>query len=147
VVKERLSKLTDEQKPTVFYEWNKPYYSASSKAVFHGTLLEAGALNIAANEANSYPQLSAEWVMQRNPDFIIRMASGNNNSLDTLKTLRDEIMSRAELKNINAIKNEKVYILGYGITNGLRYSIGLLYCAKYFHPDLFTDIEPIKVHK
>jgi iron complex transport system substrate-binding protein len=147
LVKERVSGLTDEEKPTVFYEWNKPYYSASGKSVFHGTLVEAGARNIAENESASYPQLSAEWVMQANPDYIIRMASGNSNTLDDLIALRSEIMSRAELKNVTAVKNENVYILGYGVTNGLRYSIGLLYCAKYFHPDLFTDIDPLKVHE
>jgi iron complex transport system substrate-binding protein len=146
LVKERVSKLTDAEKPQVFYEWNKPYYSASSKAVFHGTLIEAGAFNIAADETVSYPQLSAEWVMQKNPDIIVRMASGSNDAA-ALKKLLEDILARPELKSVKAVKANQVYILGYGVTQGLRYSIGLLYCAKYFHPDLFKDIDPLAIHQ
>jgi iron complex transport system substrate-binding protein len=43
---------------------------------------------------------------------------------------------------INAIKNNNLYIIDRDITSGPRWVVGHAYFAKCMHPELFTDINP-----
>ncbi|MCP1391366.1 MAG: hypothetical protein J5I35_01235 [Methanothrix harundinacea] len=47
---------------------------------------------------------------------------------------------------MRAVKDERVYIITSGIVGGAPSVIGDLYLAKWFHPDLFEDVEPESVH-
>ena len=60
---------------------------------------------------------------------------------------RNEIISRPELSDVVAIKEDHVYVLGAPISSGIRSLVGELYLAKWFHPDLFEDIDPEDVHR
>jgi iron complex transport system substrate-binding protein len=61
-----------KKRPTVYYELDDTYYSADS-STFIGRLLKlAGFANIAdaAGAGSGYPQLSAEYIVNANPDVI-----------------------------------------------------------------------------
>jgi len=60
---------------------------------------------------------------------------------------RDEVLSRSGLSEVNAIKDGRVYVIENMVINGIRYPVGLLYLAKWFHPDLFEDVDPVAVHE
>jgi iron complex transport system substrate-binding protein len=66
--------------------------------------------------------------------------------------IREEIMSRPELQNVNAVKTGKVYVIsGYimaaGPRSGCRYFVQDAYDAKWFHPELFEDLDPKAIHQ
>ncbi|MEM3623774.1 MAG: hypothetical protein QXL52_00520, partial [Nitrososphaerales archaeon] len=59
--------------------------------------------------------------------------------------MREEILSRPELQNVDAIKNGKVYICDWKIRGGICSVVGYLYFAKWIQPELFQDIDPAQV--
>lgn len=146
LVKEKTAGLPLGKKPLVFYEWNKPYYSASRKSFLHARLELAGGINIAADEPVKSPTLTPEWVAEKNPDIIVRMAS-REDTPEKMKALRDEIMNRPGLRKVKAVKEGKVYVTSWDIATGCRSVIGSLYWAKWFHPQLFADLDPEAVHR
>jgi len=150
MLSERISALREEEIPTVFYEWYLPYYSAAAGSVVQERIVQAGGYNIAVGEPKEYPQLSAEWVMERNPEIILSQPITSESFVFTteyLKQTQTEIMSRPELANVPAVKTGRVYVLTYEISSGMRFPIGILFMAKWFHPDLFVDIDPNTVYQ
>lgn len=148
LVTSRIKKLADEKQefPLVFFENRKKYKSASAKSNNHIPLMQAGAVNIAAGEPVSSPSLSIEYILIKNPDIIIRRMSGDA-SLEQMKTMQENLTNRIGLNRCKAVKNKKVYIIKADILMTLRYPIGLLYYAKWFHPSIFQDIDPEEEHK
>ncbi|RLG34779.1 hypothetical protein DRN97_01600 [Methanosarcinales archaeon] len=69
-----------------------------------------------------------------------------------LKEAREEIMSRDILQNVPAVKDKRVYIITvqllYGLpVSGCRSFIQVAYQAKWFHPELFEDLDPKAIHQ
>ncbi|MCD6133587.1 MAG: ABC transporter substrate-binding protein, partial [Deltaproteobacteria bacterium] len=118
----------------------------------HRRITAAGGINIAAGEPVKVPRVSAEWVLERNPDIIVysylkARKSAKVPSPEEMKKIRDEIMNEPGLRETKAVKEGKVYIIDTRLITGPRSIIGLLYFAKWFHPELFKDIDPEAVHK
>ncbi len=142
MVNQRLSNLTQSQKPLVYYEW---YTDWQTKIVPDIALL--GGINIAENESQVAPIVSPEFVTEANPGIIIRMISSSNNKVADFTTAQSQMTSRPALRNTNAIKEGHVYICDYGITGGIESVVGYLQWAKWIHPDLFSDIDPTAIHQ
>jgi len=153
VIKVRTKKLKPEEKPSVFYEWYKPYFSISALAHAHKNLVTAGGINIAAGEPVRCPLVNAEWILERNPQIIVRSLYFKgvwpppSDAQKKLKKMRDEIMHRPGLSEVDAVKNGKVYVLSSALTSELGSIVGIIYFAKWFHPELFEDIDPEGAHK
>jgi iron complex transport system substrate-binding protein len=148
LVNQRISKLELENgaKPKVFFEWHSRYETASAETTFHKAIAQAGGINIAAGQPIHTPVVSSEWVVQQNPDIIVNRISGDA-TLAEMERAYQDIISRPGWENINAVKNNRVYIIKSDVFLTLRYPVGLLYYAKWFHPDLFADIDPEAVHR
>ena len=150
IIKSKTKGLSDDKKPKVFLESWYPYFTqpigndSTDLAIRY-----AGGRNIAA----SYPgrQLTPEWVIEQNPDIILKYTSSSYagyaiTDVSKLIAMRDEIMSRPELANVNAVKNGEVYIFCTELMY-LRGFIGISYMAKWFHPELFEDLDPEAINK
>ncbi|MCL5877437.1 MAG: ABC transporter substrate-binding protein [Candidatus Bathyarchaeota archaeon] len=146
LVADRLKNLSDSQKPLVYYEWNKAWYSCSSLGLPHQMMLDAGGINLAANGTVTYPTLSPEYVFERNPDIIVRILSDKAHNITDFQVLRQELMTRTGLVGTKAVQNEGVYILSSALRTGIRNPLGLLTMAEWFHPDLFIDVDPVALH-
>lgn len=146
LVQERLVNLTDVDKPLVYYEWTKAWYSCSNGSLPHQMLLDAGGLNVADGSSVLYPSLSAEFVVEQNPDIIVRVIGQYDGNVSAFQSMREEIMSRAGLSEVKAVQNGKVYVMDGVFRTGIRQPLGLLCLAKWFHPDLFADINLDAVH-
>ena len=142
LVNERIENLApSEKKPLVYYEFISSWMTAVTPSI-----TQAGGVNIAANESTYAPTLSPEYVVEKNPDVIIRMISSPNHNMTDFKTMRDEILNRPGLGEVTAIKEGKVYICDYEIRGGIRCVVGWLQWAKWIQPNLFEDIDPAAVH-
>jgi iron complex transport system substrate-binding protein len=147
LVKERVETLTESEKPSVYFEWYKPWFSTAEGGSYHEMIVTTGGINIAADEPVVNPELSPEYVAEKNPDIVIRMLTYmDGEELADYQTLHDEITSRSALSESNAVKEGKVYIIKNTALVARR-PIGLLYLAKWFHPTLFEDIDPAAVHQ
>jgi iron complex transport system substrate-binding protein len=144
LVKERIANLTRQEMPLVLLEWSSPYYT--SVINYQNSV---GAINIAENETLFYIQLSAEYVVSANPDIIICAISSPGHNEADFVAMRDQILNRPELSDVNAVKNGNVFIYDYVVIRegvGAHEVVGYLYWAKWCHPDLFADIDPAAVN-
>ena len=147
LVKDRVATLTDSEKPTVYFEWYMEWFSTGAGDSYDEMIATAGGINIAGDEAVQNPTLSPEYVVEKNPDIILRMLTYlDGEGLADYQTLRDEIAGRPALSGLDAVTDGKVYIIKNTALVARR-PIGLLYLAKWFHPDLFEDIDPAAVHE
>ncbi|XPS88557.1 putative ABC transporter, periplasmic binding protein [Desulfosarcina variabilis str. Montpellier] len=91
-----------------------------------------------------------KWVVQKDPDIIIKIprsgATGVDISTGYLKQLHEEIMQREELRRLQAIRQNRVFVIHPRLCAGPRQIIGTAYYAKWFYPALFPDLDPGKLH-
>lgn len=104
------SRLEDIQKnqnsilPAVYYEvWNEPFMSCGSSSFVSDVISLAGGKNIFADLKDSYPIVSEEAIISKNPQYII-IAKSSSVSEDVIK-------NRIGWSNLNAVKNNQIYII------------------------------------
>jgi len=91
-------------------------------------------------------------VIEQNPEIIVYSMSqgqyhGSTPTIEEMEAKRKEIMSLPGFENIDAVKTGRVYITDIKMASGLSELVAMLYYAKWFHPDLFQDIDPRTVHE
>jgi iron complex transport system substrate-binding protein len=133
-VKEAVSTIPTEDRPTVFYEvWHEPLMSTSGKSSI-GELIEiAGGINIFADLPDEYPTVNAEQILNADPDFIIGPSSHGD------QLTANAIGAREGWRNLTAVKNNAIYIVDGNIISrpGPRMVDALEDLAHILHPDLF----------
>ena len=149
-IKARTEKLSEEERPKVYVEYIKPYKTYGSGTGVQLFIDMAGGRNIFVDISGGCPKIDPEELIVRNPDIIIKKTSyvggyGEDDPSE-MKELRDEIMNRPELANVTAVKNGRVYVSTSDLY-GLQSPVLIVYWAKWFHPDLFEDIDPLGIHQ
>lgn len=142
LVRDRLATLSRDEKPRVMIEWYKPYMTFQTTGIY-----QAGGINIAENISVYAPVLSPEFVVQQNPEIIIRLISSPTHDQQEFKAARDQILARPELQTVDAVKNSQVYICDYSLRSGIHSVIGYIYQAKWCQPELFADLDPVAINQ
>ena len=141
LVKDRIATLSREQQTMAFFEWNSfPYYTTIDLHLY-----QAGGLNIAENMTTAGAQYSPEKVVEQNPSVIITLVSSPTHDVNDFIAAQNEVLNRPALKDVDAVRNERVYVCDFNALNGMRSIIGYLYWAKWLQPSLFSDIDPAKI--
>lgn len=143
LVQSRVGNLSESEKPKVYLELFTDWNTVAEGSVGHALIVYVGGTNIAADQPTPYPIVSPEFVVERNPEVIIRMKMAGD---PDYPILRQQIMNRSALTIVDAVKNGRVYTYDPELMQGVRYPAGLLYWAKWLHPELFDDIDPEAVH-
>ncbi|MBN1245861.1 ABC transporter substrate-binding protein [Candidatus Bathyarchaeota archaeon] len=147
LVNERVKDLASSEKPLVYIEWYQTWQTFTEDSIANEIIVNAGGVNIAGEITTTAPVLSPEYVVEKNPDIIVRMISGDLiGNMTGFEATHSELMNRAGLGEVTAVKEGKVYVYDPIVVEGIRYPVGLLYWAKWFHPSLFEDIDPAAVH-
>jgi iron complex transport system substrate-binding protein len=128
-IDEAVEKIPEEDKPKVYFEsvMGGTKYHAVSDIYAH--VNSAGGKNIFPK----WGEVDPESVIERNPDIIIIMSQCGGYNLDV-----DAI----------AEKEGRVYVISnyivcaYGEYNGCNCLLQIVYMAKWFHPELFEDLDP-----
>jgi iron complex transport system substrate-binding protein len=137
--------MTLDTKTTFYVELTNAWRGMANGSVQDGLLVTCGGVNIIANSSVTSPTVGAEFVVEANPDVIIKLLSGTTNLTD-YQTVYNEIISRPALQDVNAVKSGRVYVCYWYLTTGELYFVGELYFAKWLNPDLFADIDPGAIH-
>lgn len=94
----------------------------------------AGGVNVAA-DAEAPNSISVENVVEWNPDVIITMSASSKKAIE----------EEAALQGVNAVKNDKVFVVPYGTyVWSVRSGEGAmmpLWLGTIMYPDLFKDID------
>ena len=160
LIEERVKDLDEEQKPRVYFIKYPGYYGGpthtSGKGSFADDVIEfCGGINIFADLEGSVV-VDPEAVIVRNPQVIYVYTSGATDGCplgyDITDTgpveegRQDMIMDYPGWDHIDAVKNGRVYFIT-GDAKSVHPSIFNSYAAKWFHPDLFEDVDPIDIHR
>jgi iron complex transport system substrate-binding protein len=144
LVRNRTANLTEGEKPTVYWEQNRTKISSAGNGSGGDTLIKmAGGNNIAGNETQQYPEVSAEWIVESDPQVIIRNV-GYVKSQDYMKEVISTVENRTGMSKVRAVKDDRVYIMSTTVAFGPKGFMGLLYMAKILYPERFADVDPAK---
>lgn len=132
--------ITD--KPTVYYE---VYYSeqgmmtAGSATWLNDVITLAGGVNIFADQAAEFPYTSSEVIVSRNPDVIIlptNMGTGTPSYGSVA-----QVEARGGWNTINAIKNDRLYVIDQNIMSepGVLIAEQVKAVAECLYPQLFNS--------
>ena len=148
-VLEKVKKIPEEDKPKVYSEYRR--YRTSFEPNSH--IAKTGGKDIFEGKSG---EVDPEAVARLNPDIIVlrRSIGGFGSTTDTteFEEAREELMSRPELKKVSAVKTGRVYVFsGYIVSHmgaaGGRQFIHDAYQAKWFHPEIFRDLDPKAIHQ
>lgn len=149
---ERLQGLT---RPVRVYAEGYSEHSTSSRlAPNHELFALAGMENIAADLPMANPRVTPEWVVAANPALIIKAATSTYikmgfgaDNLAAVQKFHAGLRQRPAWEQIEAVQKGRLYLIASEINSGPRLPIGLLYKAKWAHPERFQDIDPTEVHR
>jgi|WetSurMetagenome_2_1015567.scaffolds.fasta_scaffold02141_2 iron complex transport system substrate-binding protein len=153
-IKEKVSQIPEEKRTRVYLEQNTDFTAASNGSGLNDMCTLAGGDNIALGLVGSSPKVDPEWVIQENPEIIVKTANHGNkymgyekeNSTDA-RALRETILNRTGWQNIKAVQDDRVFMLSDSNAAKPTFFIGVAYLAKFFYPDLFTDLDPQAIHQ
>jgi iron complex transport system substrate-binding protein len=148
LVASRTANITENQKPTVYWEYNAEWVTAGNKSGGDTIMIMAGAKNVADslnNKTSQQPQVSSEFVLTENPKIIMKYSgfSVTNTTVQGFSKLRNDTMAREGIAGVDAVKNNKVYVISSTIAYGPKAFEGLLFMAKVANPNRFDDIDPV----
>jgi iron complex transport system substrate-binding protein len=130
VAQKRVAAIPAGKRPKVFYEvWDEPLMTASNRSFIGQILVAAGAQNIFGDQTEQYPTISAETVIQSDPDVILGPDSHGD------KLTAQMIGSRAGWQSLKAVTGKRVYTVngdiisrpGPRVIDALEAVIDLLY--------------------
>ena len=153
LIKEQAERLSEEEKTKVMAVYGDKVSGAKSGT--HQQIEKCGGRNIFADISASSVKIDPEEVIKRNPDVILRkirvadVGGSGYHSDDTSKmnAMWEDIMNRPEWSNVSAVKNNRVYMTHLDLSYGLSDLVAMTYWAKWFHPDIFEDIDPQAIHQ
>jgi len=127
------SKIPEKEKLKVYYAQSDINTTVGSKTIMASIIHYAGGINLSdtisitkPDEENESLTTSMEQILTFNPDVIIAKTS----------KARDEILSNPQWKNINAVKNNRVYASRkYEMLDRIQSLMGLVWTANTLYPD------------
>ncbi|WP_257160352.1 ABC transporter substrate-binding protein [Corynebacterium cystitidis] len=133
-----------------YWEGYSDYSSVGPGSGGHELLELANVKNLMADEGTEYPKASDEFVLEADPEIIVKMVSGSEKALgpdapdpSAAKALHAELVGRPGWEGIDAVKEGRVVLLPQEIgTNPLGMAMVPLIVGKVAYPDEFADIEP-----
>ena len=164
-ISKRVSEIPDDERLLVFVESSGGTEIARTGIgkghPAHGLCLLAGGINIAAGcipvdpggSGCEYGDIEVEWILDQDPEVILGRAMGSgirpyeldDNAL--LKAYHDEIKNLPGFNNVEAVKNDRVYLITNDHAITPNYPSALATMAKWFYPDRFGDMDPQAIHQ
>ena len=133
-VSEIVSTIPEEEHLTVFYEvWHEPLMTTTLQT-FAGELIQlAGGINIFADIQEDYPSVSAEQIIEADPDVILGPSShGDQLTVEVIST-------REGWQDLTSVQNNAIYLIDGNIISrsGPRIADALEMIAAALYPDYF----------
>jgi iron complex transport system substrate-binding protein len=162
-IHDKVSGLSDDEKTKVIYLYprkNGALGSGGDACPTIRTLQFLGANTLtkdtrdtkgAIMDSGSYFEIDPEVVIKKNPqaivmeDFDEALGYGFTDRAKAQEVL-DRIKTRPGFNKIDAVKNNKVYLLDVNIVSHSN-CLGALYMAKALYPSLLSDVDPYAIHQ
>jgi len=154
MIAERLDGVTPR---TIYLEKTVDYTTSVPGSGWHDMLVQAGGKNIfddidiakqPKSKGNKHQlAIDPEAILRRNPDIIIKQIGTDfiPPSQEKMATAIKGLNARPGWSELNAVKDDKVFVMSYFIAGGISKLIGKLYIVKWLYPEKFTDLDPDQV--
>jgi iron complex transport system substrate-binding protein len=139
-VAQRVKKIPADQYPAVYFEAYTDYTASANGSGSGEMLTAAGGNNIAGDLALATALVSPEWVVAKQPQYVMKVVSSTNTR--TLPDIVQSMKTRPGWAGIPAVKEDRVYAITNDIEYGPRAYIGLVWTAQLLHPAEFRDLHP-----
>ena len=156
-IRSRAEGLTEDEKPRTFieYVYKDGYFTCGDGTKGDEICTMAGGVNIAHDTGSYYFDVEPEWVMEQNPDIVIRPTFGSDWGYAADEAQKQEWEAEMESVRVDTMSRpgwtemtEDIYIVSGDIAqSGLQGFVYATYMAKWFHPDMFEDISPVVIHQ
>lgn len=136
-VEEKVAAVDPEDRVRVFYEvYSDPLMSAGVDAFINEIITIAGGENIFGDVAESYPQISAEEVAERQPAVILFPDYHG-----TADFVLDEMADRPGWESVPAVENERIHAISDDTFSrpGPRVVEAVEEAAEIFYPEKFEE--------
>lgn len=136
-IEETVSQINDDQRVLVYYEvYSDPLMSAGNSVFINEIIELAGGINIFKDIDENYPQISAEVVVERQPQVILYPDYHG-----TAEMVIEAMTSRPGWESIPAVIEGRVYAISDDAfaRPGPRVVNAVEEAAALFYPELFND--------
>lgn len=146
--------LQDIDKKTIYWEDSKDFYTAFPGSYYYNMIEASGGKNIFGdqNTKTSESQVDSEAIIIKNPSVIVKNISpaqaikGSGiyappTKEQQIKTI-EEIKNRTGWGNIEAVKNNNIYLMSQFGHGGASKMIGAVYMAKWIYPENLPELDP-----
>ncbi|MCF8002069.1 MAG: cobalamin-binding protein [Halanaerobiales bacterium] len=133
--------LEENNRPKVFFEiWNDPLFTAGSNTFIDDLIQIAGGENLGRLAEGQWPQYNLEKLLIEDPDVYISTPHSAEMQVSV-----ESIKNRERFQSINAIKNNRIYIIDQDIVNrpSPRLVKGLALMIKAIYPELEEEVDSI----
>jgi iron complex transport system substrate-binding protein len=130
----KVAAVPADQRPAVFWEvFDEPLTTAGPNTFIGQMIQLAGATNIFEDAQENYPQVSAELVVERDPEVILGPTT------QSAKLTPELVAQRPGWANLTALRKQRFYLLDGDMTTraGPRLADALEALAKKLYPELF----------
>ena len=112
-IKDIISSVPEGTSPTVLFirAYSSGYKAKAYENLVCDILDDLKATNIAKSDNSLLEDLNLEVVLKDDPDYVMIVYMGQNDTEKTTKLLEDELYSQDAWKSLKAVKNNRVYIL------------------------------------
>jgi iron complex transport system substrate-binding protein len=157
LVAERLETVKEKDKPLVYVEVGskgaEEYGNTYGNTGWGAVVSVAGGKNIAEGVVGNSGPLSPEYLLKVNPDKIIitgsywpgmedSMRLGYHATEEQARKLLNSFTKRPGWETLKAVQENEVYSIFHGFSFRIYNFAGIQAFAKWFYPELFTDVDP-----
>lgn len=160
VVEDRLA-AKSPSKPRIYIEVgtdHDEYQNTYGNAMWGALAFRAGGENIAMGVIERWGPASPEFVLKSNPEVIVLTGSnwperprslmlGYNAVVDNSRSRLDAFLARPGWSKLDAVKKGRVHGIHHGLAREIWDFYALQSLAKWFHPELFADLDPLENFK
>ena len=144
MVKEKTSKLSDKDKPKVYYAGVDILTTYGKYSDIMEVIEAAGGTPVSKElEAGNRSQINYEQLMKWNPDVIF-IDHGGMNDGKTVEELKQEITKDSAYSSVKAVKDGEIYLSPSGVfywDMGIQKILLVMNMAKILHPDIFSELD------
>jgi len=135
-VNESVAKIVKTARPRVYFA-NSNIYNSFGAGMFQNFLIEtAGGISVTSNASGSKIQTSVEELIKWDPEIIVTASYCSDTP--------DLIIKNDKLKDLNAVKNKKIFVMPHYVTSWdmpVPESLpGIMWLASKFNPGLNTGL-------
>jgi iron complex transport system substrate-binding protein len=153
-VTSRIPAILATDRVRVYFETWTDYKSCAQGSGYDQKIGMAGGSNIFANEPAEYPEIDPEAVLDRSPQVVIKLVGSGKYTFGgyqggdeaRFSEVYADIISRKGWDALEAVRDDRTYVLHTDILGGPQFFIGVQYLATWFHPEQFADLDPAAVH-